>query len=206
LRLARVQEIEKLRLRIAADLHDEVGSSLWSISLLSRMLQKQDLQPEQKKDASEINRIAVQTANSIRDIVWFINPEYDTLQDLLLRMKDVAGTSLAGLEVDFQQTQENPARKLPLNFRQNVFLMFKEILANIVKHSHATRVEIKVSETGQLWTMRISDNGRGFDPAQAHNGNGLKNLRRRAEKLGAKLEIVSEKGGGTRITIMVPAL
>jgi hypothetical protein len=99
LRQLRRREIERLRVRIASDLHDDVGSSLWSITLLSRMLSRHGaLSAEGQQDANEIHRIAVQTSNSIRDIIWLINPAFDSLQDLVLRIKDSAGTLLGGID------------------------------------------------------------------------------------------------------------
>ncbi|MDB6027415.1 MAG: Two component regulator propeller domain protein [Verrucomicrobiales bacterium] len=195
----RLREIERLRIRIAADLHDEVGSSLGTISLLSRLLHKQSERPEQKQDLATIQRISTDTANSVRDIVWFINPDYDTMQDLLLRMKDAANTMLGDIRCRFDLPTENLSRKLPLDFRQNIFLMFKESLANIVKHSRASCIEIKVCEENGFWKMTINDNGTGFDAGAASNGNGLKNLRRRAEKMNGSLEIKSAPGSGTSI-------
>lgn len=197
LRMAQFRKIEQLRVRIAADLHDEVGSSLWSISLLSGLLQKnENLTDDDRNDAAEINRIALQTANSVRDIVWFIKPEYDTMQDLVLRMRDVAGTLLVGMEHRFQNSQEDMSRKLPIDFRQNVFLMYKEILTNVAKHSQAKCVEIDISERNGFWQLRISDNGVGFDVKSEFQGSGLKNLRHRAGKLKGELEIRSQKGNG----------
>ncbi|MEO7299028.1 MAG: two-component regulator propeller domain-containing protein, partial [Verrucomicrobiota bacterium] len=199
-RIGQVRQMERLRLRLAADLHDEVGSNLGSISLLSLMMQQQELTPaEARKDLALIHRISGQTANSIKDIVWFTNPEYDTMQDLLLRMKDVANTLLPGLNCDFQSNVENPARKLSLDFRQNIFLMFKEILANILKHSGANRVEITISEKEKIWKLNIKDNGAGFDSTQLSQGNGLKNLRRRAATLKGVLKIETQPGHGTSI-------
>lgn len=202
LRSARRRDLEKLRMRLATDLHDEIGSSLGSISLLTRKVQKDGpLLDDQKEDVASINRIATQSANSIRDIVWFINPEYDTTQDLLLRMKDVANTMLPGLDVRFTNPNENLAQKLSLDFRRNIFLMFKEILGNIVKHSRATEVEIVISGKNNAWQLDVRDNGIGFDPAVVHrDANGLKNLQRRAEKLKGTLEIKSVPRQGTRVS------
>jgi signal transduction histidine kinase len=204
LRVARLREIERLRVRIAADLHDEVGSSLWSISLLSGMLKKNEqLPPEERRDADEINRIALQSAAAVRDIVWFIKPEYDTMQDMVLRMRDVAATMLGGMEHRFNNAQSDMSRRLPIDFRQNVFLMFKEILTNVARHSQATFVEIEISESAGLWRMQIRDNGIGFDPDAAFSGNGMKNLRSRAEKLKGTLEVKTQRGCGTTITFSV---
>ncbi|MDB6027571.1 MAG: hypothetical protein JWM68_3794 [Verrucomicrobiales bacterium] len=200
IRIGRAREMERLRLRIAADLHDEVGSNLGSISLLSRMLQEQSsATDEAKKDLSLINRISGETANAIKDIVWFINPEYDTMQDLLLRMEDVANTLLSGIECDFQSRIENPQRKLSLDFRQNIFLIFKEALANILKHSRATKVWIHVSEKNGVWTLSLKDNGVGFDATLLSQGNGLKNFRRRTSAIKGSMEIKTQPGQGTEL-------
>ena len=114
LRLARVREVEALRLRIAADLHDDVGSNLGTISLLSRKVQKDGAVREgEQEDLAAINRISMQTANSIREIVWFINPEYDTMQDLVLRMKEAAYAGPAGIECHFQTSEVGLSNHLP---------------------------------------------------------------------------------------------
>jgi signal transduction histidine kinase len=192
------------RTRIAADLHDEIGSSLWSILLLSQMAQKHDaMGTNERRDLAEINRIAQQTARSIRDIVWFINPEYDTVADLVLRMKDAAATMLAGIEYRFEHPQLNPGETLSLDFRQNILLIFKESLTNIVKHSGATRVDITFSEEHGSRTLSIQDNGAGFNTQTITSGTGLKALSRRAARLGGTLEIVSEPGHGTIMWIRI---
>ncbi len=200
LRLARRRELERLRVRIAGDLHDDIGSSLWSITLLSRLLaQSATLGTEERHDVTEINRIAVQTSNSIRDIIWLINPAFDSLQDLVLRTKDFAGTALRGVEYRLRCEGADLSRKLPLDFRQNLFLLFKEALTNIARHAQATIVEIEVQEHPGGWRFSIRDNGVGFDPAATTSGNGLKNLRARARKMGATLEIQSQPGRGATL-------
>jgi ligand-binding sensor domain-containing protein/two-component sensor histidine kinase len=203
-RVAKRRDIESLRIRIARDLHDEIGSSLWSISLLSQMLQKPEVADDEKqRELAEINRIARQTAHAIRHIVWLINPEYDTVQDLLLRMKDFATTILSGLNYHFEIGVADLAKKLSLNFRQNLFLLFKEALTNIVKHAQASVVHISLSENRGAWQLQIRDNGVGFDPTRISTGNGLKNLRLRAAQLGGNLEVQSQLGQGTSLIIRV---
>ena len=205
LRISRLKEIERLRLRIAADLHDEVGSSIGSISVLSEMLKDfGDMGAEEKKDVTKINQLSMQTAGSIREIVWFINPDYDTLHELLLRMKDVAGNLLVGITHRFDLPSENLSRKLPLELRQNFFLIFKEVLANVMKHSHASCVQIRLSDRDGHLELQIEDNGIGFDSKCPGTGNGLKNLRRRTDKLKATLEIRSQPGQGTLVRLSVP--
>ncbi len=200
LRIARLREIEKLRLRIAADLHDEVGSTVGSIAVLSEMLRDfGELGPQETKDITKINQLSMQTAISIREIVWFINPEYDTLHELLLRMKDVADNLLSGMSYRMETPKDNLSRRLPLEFRQNFFLIYKEALANVMKHSKASCVEIQISENRGEWHLSIQDNGVGIDSNVVTKGNGLKNLRRRAEKLNGTLDITSQYGQGTMI-------
>jgi ligand-binding sensor domain-containing protein/signal transduction histidine kinase len=202
LRQLRRREIERLRARIASDLHDDVGSSLWSITLLSRMLVRQGyLRPDDQQDVAEIHRIAVQTSSSIRDIIWLINPAFDSLQDLILRIKDAAGTMLRGTDCHFQFEGIDLTRKLPQDFRQNLFFLFKEALTNVAKHAHATRVEVQIEEQAGRWHFVIRDNGAGFDPNAETAGNGLKNLRLRAAKMRATLAIQSQRGQGTTLTL-----
>lgn len=204
LRQARRREIERLRLRIASDLHDDVGSSLWSITLLSRMLARHgELRPEDRQDVDEIHRIAVQTSNSIRDIIWLINPALDSLQDLWLRMKDAAGTMLRGIDCRFQCEGVDLAQKLSPDFRQNLFFLLKEALTNVAKHAQATEVEVRLEDHSGRWRFTIHDNGVGFDPAAPATGNGLRNLRERAAKMSAALEIQSRPGQGTTLTLTV---
>lgn len=203
-RRARRREIEQLRVRIASDLHDDLGSSLWSITLLSRMLAKHGkLGDEERQDINEIHRIAIQSSNSIRDIIWLINPAFDSLQDLILRTKDFAGTALRGAEYRMRCEIPDLSRKLPFDLRHNLFLFFKEALTNIARHAQATQVEVSIEENAGHWRLTIRDNGRGFDPAARTEGNGLKNLRARAERMGARLEITSQPGQGSMLVLTI---
>ena len=204
MRQARRREIERLRVRLAADLHDELGSSLWSITLLSRMLQKDgQMGMEERRDVGEIHRIAQHSSSAIRDIVWLINPAYDTAQDLVLRMRDFARTMLRGVEHGLQCGSVDPSRKLPLDFRQNVLLLFKEAVTNIGKHAQASQVEILLHESAGNWQLTIHDNGVGFDPAGDSSGHGLKSLHQRTKRIGGELTIKSQPGGGTSVTLTV---
>ncbi len=205
LRRARRRELEKLRVRIAGDLHDDIGSSLWSIALLSRLLARHgQLGAQEKQDAEEINRIAVQTSNSIRDIIWVINPAFDTAHDLVLRAKDFAGVILRGVECRVELDGIESSHKLPLAFRQDLFLVCKEALTNIARHAQAKNVELRLEERGPLWRLNVRDDGVGFDAGKQATGNGLGNLRARAEKMGGRIEIQSQPGKGTLLVLEVP--
>ena len=205
MRQARRRDLERLRVRLAADLHDELGSSIWSITLLSRMLQKDgEMGVEERRDVGEIHRIAAQTSSAIRDIVWLINPAFDTAQDLVLRMRDFTGTMLRGAECRLQCDSADLSRKLPLDFRQNFFLLFKEAVTNVAKHAQASQVGIHLHEAAGRWQLTIQDNGVGFDPAGDFPGHGISNLRQRAEKIGGEVKITSQPGQGTKVMLSVP--
>jgi ligand-binding sensor domain-containing protein len=200
--LLRRLEIERLRLRIAADLHDEIGSNLASIALLSQLGQKGE-DDDRFQELSEIHRIALFTTNGIREIVWFINPDYDTMSEMVSRMREVAVQMLIGVAYTFECSPNWGAGKLSPDFRRNLFLIFKEILHNIVKHSRAARVEIALQETRGMLLLRVADNGRGFEATAAGRGNGLRNIRLRANQLGGLVEIARPEAGGAVVTVSV---
>lgn len=196
-RIARLRALEKMRLRIARDLHDEVGANLGSISLLAQMME----QTPSSVDASEVRGIAVRTIDTLRDIIWFIDPKHDRLSDLVERLRETARVMLPGMSLKFDQTGDFNSADLSLAFRRNVLPLFKETLHNVLKHSHASTVEISVRRRENEFQFSIKDNGVGFDPAQKYSGNGLKNLKRRAAEIGGRLEIASHAGGGTTVTL-----
>jgi signal transduction histidine kinase/ligand-binding sensor domain-containing protein len=201
-RVARLREVARLRLRIASDLHDEVGANLGSIALNTELLQSDpSLSAESRRELEEVNRVALQTAQHIRDVAWFINPDFDTSAQMVSRMNDVTAVMLAGREWTFEAPPTMAARKLSLEFRRNVFFIFKEILHNTAKHSQATKVEIRIRELHGTFELCVRDNGRGFDEAAVRHGHGLNSLRRRAKELGGKLDIESQPGQGTTVKL-----
>ncbi|CAN5176264.1 hypothetical protein BH23VER1_BH23VER1_33080 [soil metagenome] len=198
-RLYRRRETDRLRERIASDLHDEIGSNLGSIALLSEIAPG-----AQSGELVEINRIARETGDSMRDIVWVIRIGHDSLEDLIARLREVATGMLRNVRYSFEvEPDPLPAVQPDLNFKRNVLLFFKEALHNVVKHASADTVAIRIVVTGQQLWLSVSDDGCGFDPAEASTkgGNGLGNLRTRAEALGASLEIKSSPGAGTLVSL-----
>jgi len=201
-RVSRLKQIAGLRARIAGDLHDEVGSNLGGIILLSGMSKDvPDLPAEAQESLEEIHATAQRTANAVRDIVWFLNPEFDTLPDMVVRMREFARTLLVGTDCRFAAPADLPAARLPLEFRRNVFFAFKEILHNVRKHAAATRVAITVSVAVREITLRVEDNGSGFDTAASSTGHGLRSLRQRAADAGGTVTVESGPGKGTRVTL-----
>ncbi len=201
-RLRRILEVERLRLRIADDLHDDVGSNLSTIAMVSRSVQHvPDIPPAIRHKLAEIYDIAVTTSEGMKDIVWFIKPRNDTLDNLLLRMKDTASSLLRDLEHRFYAPDNLGDVRISLDVKRSFYLGFKEILTNIVKHAGADRIEIHIRHDNGTLSMIVSDNGRGFvfpsPPGPAGRGNGLESLRTRAEKLGGACEITSRPDLGT---------
>lgn len=197
IRIAHLHGLERLRLRIARDLHDDVGSNLGSISLLAQVMEKHP----STEDARQIRSIVSQTVDTLRDIVWFIDPQHERLSDLVARMAETAKAMLVDIPFTFKQTGDFASASLPLDFRRNVMPIFKETLHNIIKHAGATQVEISVCRTKGVFEFIVQDHGRGFALADRHRGNGLKNIRRRAAEMNAQLDISSDATHGTRIKL-----
>jgi ligand-binding sensor domain-containing protein len=207
-RVSRLRALEHLRLRIARDLHDEVGSDLNTISLLAQILEtnlKLENHPSQT-DATQVRGIAAQTFDSLRDIIWFIDPTHDKLSDLVARLEMITRQMLPTLPHTFERLGEGEVRDtgLPMTFRRNAPPLFKEALHNLLRHSRATQAAITVGCTAKQFNFKVQDNGVGFDPKAKSSGNGLKNMKRRALEMGGRLEILSSPGGGTTVMLIVP--
>jgi signal transduction histidine kinase len=125
------------------------------------------------------------------------------MQDMLARVKDSAATTLGGISLKVETDGMDMAVRLPSSIRQNLFLLFKEALTNVGKHARASEVHFKISETTLDWTFDLSDNGVGFDSSSAYDGNGLRNMRRRAEDIGGQLSVLTSTGKGSRIIVTV---
>lgn len=201
-RVSKLLEMERMRVRIASDLHDDIGSSLSGIALITDMV-RNHLPPDQKdrQHLMEASHAARHTADALKDIVWIINPEHDKLDDIVLRMKDSAAKLLMGIDYRFDCQENAMSSVLDMEFRRNVLLIYKETLNNIAKYAHATKVEIAVKEADKILHLRVTDNGIGFDEATIIRGNGLKNLRARAAKIGGTIEIRSAPDKGTTMQL-----
>ncbi len=213
-RIRRLLEIERVRTRIAADLHDDIGSNLSQIAIWSDVAQRQmtegngRLSPASAAESpSPLERIAAtarETASSMSDIVWAINPNRDHLSDLVSRMRRFAGETFDYREIDWRF--DAPQMRLSINAdtRREVFLIFKEAVNNIMRHASCARVEIALSiERGRL-VLRIRDDGSGFDPRGSREGHGLFSVRERAANLGGVLDIESTPGSGTTVELVLP--
>lgn len=193
-----------VRSRIASDLHDEIGSNLSSISVASQMISRRGrLEETERRQLADITATARETAEAIRDIIWFVNPDHDNPEDMILRMKDTTSKFLQGIQSSFECAECKAIKSKDLQFRRNLFLIYKEILNNIVKHSQATCVKIKMDEVLGTFRLEVTDNGIGFDEKNISpgHGDGINNLRRRSNEIGCDLSISSEPGKGTEVML-----
>jgi ligand-binding sensor domain-containing protein/signal transduction histidine kinase len=203
-RVGRILEMERLRMRIASDLHDDVGTNLSSIVIASQIMQRESsLSDREQSQLAEIRQVATNTQEMMRDIVWMLNPKNDSMDEFLLKMKEVAARLLPDIHYTFLTPGEKLLDKVSIEFKRNIFLIFKESLNNIARHASATEVAIEVKQGHGMFTMEIQDNGRGFPINKTVSGSGLANLRRRAGLIGGKLDITSNEGKGTTITLTV---
>jgi signal transduction histidine kinase/ligand-binding sensor domain-containing protein len=211
-RLERQRDIEQIRARIARDIHDQIGSGLTRINLLNALLLGDPAGLLQDR-VSQITGVTCELMSAIDEIVWAVNPSNDTLENLISYLCDFAEEYLrpANIRLRLDVPASLPALPLTPEVRHNLFLAVKEIFNNIVKHSQATEVALKLELDDRAATLQIRDNGRGFNPGsvpcpgQAHcNGNGLENLRKRASAIGGKCVIHSQPGAGTGIEFTFP--
>lgn len=210
LRLQRLLHVEKVRSRLARDLHDDMGSTLSTINILSNIaLMQSPLEEKASKEyMSTINQSTTQMMESMDDIVWSINPVNDSFPKVLARMKEVAGTVLEPKNIEYNFDVAPAVRELNLSMeiRRDIFLIFKEALNNIVKYSQCSHVQFTLTRSHGHLLLEIADNGvgvRGVENGQTR-GNGLKNMKKRAESMQGELKVGSAPGVGTRVSLKVP--
>jgi PAS domain S-box-containing protein len=204
----RFAELERVRRRIATDLHDDIGSSLTRISLLSEVVQRQinaNKVPPTESLASIAN-LSRELVDSMSDIVWAINPNNDHLNDLTQRMRAFASDIFTSREIDFHFQAPGIEEDIEVgaNFRRELFLLLKEAINNIVRHSECSHAYIEFRAEADRLFLKIRDNGRGFNVSRNGNGHGLASMRERTEALCGELEIRSRKGEGTTLIFAIP--
>lgn len=202
-KLGQALKLERLRMRIATDLHDDIGATLSSISMYSEAVKKQvkekmpQLQPVLDKMGDNSRRMV----SSMSDIVWAVNPENDQGIKLLERIESYArdACSVTGTKLHFTCVDELKLFSFPLEYRKNIYLVFKESLNNALKYADARDIWIVMDKKASHFHLTIKDNGKGFDAGGEFKGNGLKNLRARAKEINATLTIASAPHKGTVI-------
>jgi signal transduction histidine kinase len=197
--------VEKLTNRIAADLHDEIGANLSSITFLVGSLQKKIKGND--KDLSflleKITDNSTESATLINDTIWTLNPSFDTFEKLLERIKSFASGLLASNDIAFTIENNLTDKQLDLSMeqRRNLYLIMKEAINNVAKHASANKVILKIIEDNRGIKISVEDNGKGFDAKKIYEGNGLENYKKRAIGSEIDVKIASKINFGTSVDI-----
>jgi signal transduction histidine kinase/ligand-binding sensor domain-containing protein len=205
LRLAHLVGLERQRTAIAMDLHDEMGAGLGSIGLLADLAQEEELAPgERRQIAARVSVISRDLARTLADIVWSLRPVSATLRGLAQFLRQRAADLFASerTELRFKIPEPCPPIPLSLDARRAVQAIVSEALHNAAKHSGADRVVVSLEPSGAGWTVRVEDDGEGFDPdAGAGTGLGQESMRKRAATIGAHLTVNASPGSGCRVEL-----
>lgn len=206
-KIKQVIKLQRLREKIASDLHDDIGSTLSSISIMSDLLQMQlDNTTRAEQMIREIGTNAHTMLDSMDDIIWSVNPMNDKIDSLILRIKEFAIPLFEIKDINFMFIIPSDLHSLPIpmDVRRNLYLIAKESINNLVKHSNGNKALIEFSYSHPILTLKIEDNGKGFSDKDIGEGtNGIKNMQRRADQINGQIDIKSESAMGTRITLSV---
>ncbi|MEO6283051.1 MAG: two-component regulator propeller domain-containing protein [Dyadobacter sp.] len=202
-RLGQVLQIQRIRNGISADMHDEIGSTLSSITFYSQALLMQIDKAEHQQVVQKIKENAQQVQEGLSDIVWSVKAGSDEIQDVFARMFHF-GSGLAeskDIAFHFETDKLLEKMKLDMQTRKNLYLIFKEAINNAAKYAECSALDVDINYDNGTVTMVIKDNGKGFDIANIKRGNGLANMQQRAAQMKGKLTIQSRQMSGTTITL-----
>jgi len=206
-RLMSRDQLDQLRKRIASDLHDDIGSNLGSISLIARTARKDLVRlhgPEEvAEDLGEVESIARESSLAMRDIVWLLERRQDSIGDLVQRMRETANRLLREINFTLDCESNKTAAKLSLDAKRHLFLFYKEAIHNVLKHSQANRVSIRLWDEDDKLALEILDNGIGLPLDEAQCPTAVRKLEDRARVLEGLLQIASSKENGTKIRLLV---
>jgi ligand-binding sensor domain-containing protein/two-component sensor histidine kinase len=199
--------VRGIRTRITADLHDDIGSSLSQIAILSELARQETANGTQDRTArlDHIADLSRELVDSMSDIVWATDPGHDRLGDLAQHMREFAGEVLGGSNIEFRFVTAGiePDLKLDANVRRQSFLVFKESIHNLIRHSRCCKAEATLERDGSWLSLKVSDNGIGFDASRDFEGHGFASMRERARTLSGEIECISD-AGGTTVRLRVP--
>lgn len=208
-KLKRTIEMERVRSRLSRDLHDDIGSTLSSINILSRTAQTH-LDPasdEKTRVALEkINERCQRLLDNMRDIIWNINPGNDTLEEVMSRMREYAATLLEAKQIDytFNFPKETMDCQLTMDVKNNMYLIFKEAINNLSKYAACTKTVLTLTFDDKNIYLTIEDNGKGFDKDEIKQRGGLRNMHDRAEEIKGVINITSVIDKGTKVELTMP--
>jgi ligand-binding sensor domain-containing protein/two-component sensor histidine kinase len=205
IRTQKLKEIRAIRNRIASDLHDDLGATLSSISIMSELVNQQvkDRSPESSLLLEKIGSSSRNMIESVNDMVWAINPRNDNFENIIKRMRSFASEILGAKDIAFHFDFDRNLlqSKLKMDMRRNFYLIFKEAVNNIAKYSCANNVFVMLWNKENNLKITIRDDGNGFDANSALEGNGLTNMQHRAALMKAKFNLESIPGKGTIVEL-----
>jgi ligand-binding sensor domain-containing protein/two-component sensor histidine kinase len=207
IRKEQATKLEKMRERIATDLHDDMGSTLSSIRIFSDVVKRQVGQkaPQSATLLDKISNNAAQLSENMQDIIWTIKRDNDKLEDLVTRIREFGLKLCDAKDIEFKVHISDSFRTSRLNLeqRRNLYLIFKECLNNAIKYSGCDIIQLFITQQGKHLKMVIQDNGKGFTEWEVVKGNGLNNINKRAKEIGGNATVDSGIGKGTRIDVLV---
>ena len=206
LRLKQQRVLEQERLRIAHDIHDDLGARVTQISLLSAMSQNNNSFPEKARaDFDRISKMSRELVAALYETVWAVSPENDNLEALGSYLSQMANKMCeqTPLRCRFDMMGMPAEVQLSSQTRHNICMAVKEAIHNVIKHSHATEITMRMTFAGGELNISIQDNGRGFDPKTQADGNGLPNMKQRMANIGGQCTVESLTGNGTTVTIHI---
>ncbi|MCK6543399.1 ATP-binding protein [bacterium] len=203
IRVTRLLAMERMRVRIASDLHDDIGSTLTRIAVSSESIRSSDDLSAIRHSAERIGQLSRDVIRTFSDIVWSIDARNDRMGDLIARLQDTAYQVLNTAEIacTWDVHGIRAEESLAVDVRQNVFLIVKEVLHNAAKHSGATSVHVRIERTDRGLIISLRDNGRGIPDERIGKGNGLRNMRMRAERVRGRIKQINDNGAVTEIFI-----
>jgi len=206
-RIRNLRRIEGMRNQISMDLHDDIGSSISSVQILSEMLVNEH--SIEDKNISVLEAIRDQSSHIgevLEEIIWNVNPKNDLLENVVARMRQYANEILenSGISVKWNVIIHRKQAVIHSGKRKEIYLFFKEAINNIAKHSKSNETCVDIIESGQVLSIFIKDDGVGYDTELLNLSNGIQSMRRRANNLNASLEIQSSHGEGTTLAIKIP--
>lgn len=209
IRIQRILEMQRLRNNISKDLHDDVGATMTSISILSEVA-SQKIKQDHPQDADEmmeqIGSSSRTLLQNLDDIIWSINPQNDPIEKIVLRMKELTAEMLEPNKIRYHLSFDPQLSHItiPMQDRRHLFLIYKEALNNMIKYAGCNNAFLSMQAADHTLTLRIEDDGKGFDKDNFTPGNGLINMQHRAKEMNAALSICSSPGKGSSIVLKYP--
>jgi ligand-binding sensor domain-containing protein len=202
-RLRQLVKLQAIRNRISADMHDEIGSTLSSITFYSQALLMQNPEEKQKKVLEKIKDNAQNVQEGLSDIVWSVKASMDNIQNVFVRMFSFGTELLESKNIAFHFSADEKLRteKMDMAQRKDFYLIFKEAINNAAKYSQCKNVWVTIRERESEISMEVKDDGKGFDMATAKSGNGLSNMKSRAAQIKGNLDVESYPGTGTVVRL-----